>query len=119
MGFSGLVGGVKLTGGREHIWRFTKPFKCPTCAEGCVSPILLGGPRVLTHQRFGREKTKAIHCDQRKVKCAPTERNEYTGSAEQNRDRAIERAKNTQEILQIFKQYDYAAKATTNHSTCQ
>ncbi|KAF8246045.1 hypothetical protein K440DRAFT_376764 [Wilcoxina mikolae CBS 423.85] len=74
---------------KEHIWRFTKPFKCPNCFEG-----------------FGRDKTKAIHCDQRKVKCVTAETNDYEGSAEQQRDKAIERAKNTPEILLIFEQYD-------------
>lgn len=75
---------------REHIWRFTKPFKCHTCGEG-----------------FGREKTKAIHCDQRKVKCAPTAAIfEYEGSIEQQRDRGVERARNTTEILGHFAEYD-------------
>ncbi|KAI5819302.1 hypothetical protein BZA77DRAFT_168041 [Pyronema omphalodes] len=76
---------------KEHIWRFTKPFKCPTCLEG-----------------FGREKTKAIHCDQRKVKCVPAEQNQYEGSHEQRRDRSIDRAKNTPEIIQIFQEYQDA-----------
>ncbi|KAI5793939.1 hypothetical protein FPQ18DRAFT_161868 [Pyronema domesticum] len=76
---------------KEHIWRFTKPFKCPTCFEG-----------------FGREKTKAIHCDQRKVKCVPAEQNHYDGSHEQHRDRSIDRAKNTPEIIQIFEEYEDA-----------
>ena len=75
---------------REHIWRFTKPFKCPNCFEG-----------------FGREKTKAIHCDQRKVKCVASARNEYDGSPEQSRDRQIDRAKNTPQILKIFEAYEY------------
>ncbi|KAI5857701.1 hypothetical protein BZA05DRAFT_456284 [Tricharina praecox] len=74
---------------KEHIWRFTKPFKCPTCNEG-----------------FGREKTKAIHCQQRKVKCVPSERDEYDNSYEQHRDRQIDRAKNTPEIIGIFEEYD-------------
>lgn len=87
MSFNRLVSVINLSI-REHIWRFTKPFKCPTCGEG-----------------FGREKTKAIHCDQRKVKCTEQD-TDYEGSAEQQRDRQIERAKNTQEILEIFDEYD-------------
>lgn len=78
---------------REHVWRFTKPFKCPTCGEG-----------------FGREKTKAIHCEQRKVKCTHNMNNNYEGSYEQQRDRDIEAARNTSEMLDIFAKYEQQKK---------
>jgi len=65
---------------------------------------------------FGREKTKAIHCEQRKVKCAQSERNDYENSFEQQRDRQIDRAKNTPEIIGIFAEYERNCVPT---STCQ
>ncbi|CAZ85620.1 unnamed protein product [Tuber melanosporum] len=73
---------------KEHVWRWLKPFKCPTCGEG-----------------FGREKTRAIHCDQRKTKCKwmPST---YEGSAEQRRDLKIESAKSTKEMIEIFEEYE-------------
>lgn len=72
---------------KEHIWKFTKPFKCPTCGEG-----------------FGREKTKEIHLNERKVKCREA-KSTYEGSPELRRDQAIERAKNTKEMIEAFEQY--------------
>jgi hypothetical protein len=39
-------GADRLTGGREHIWRFTKPFKCPTCNEVCQQRTNTMGPTV-------------------------------------------------------------------------
>jgi hypothetical protein len=78
-----------LTGpSREHVWRWLKPFKCPNCGEG-----------------FGREKTRAIHCDQRKTKCKKNE-STYEGSAERRRDQKIEVAKTTKEMIDIFEEYE-------------
>ncbi|TGZ80046.1 hypothetical protein EX30DRAFT_396619 [Ascodesmis nigricans] len=79
---------------KEHIWRFTKPFKCYCCLEG-----------------FGREKTKAIHCNERKVKCVPVSINRYTGSLEQQRDEKINQARNTAEMINIFREYESRKKA--------
>ncbi|RPB02267.1 hypothetical protein L873DRAFT_1826699 [Choiromyces venosus 120613-1] len=73
---------------KEHVWRWLKPFKCPTCGEG-----------------FGREKTRAIHCDQRKTKCKKMP-STYEGSAEQRRDQKIESAKSTKEMIEIFEEYE-------------
>ncbi|CUS12149.1 unnamed protein product [Tuber aestivum] len=73
---------------KEHVWRWLKPFKCPTCGEG-----------------FGREKTRAIHCDQRKTKCKSMP-STYEGSAEQRRDQKIESAKSTREMIEIFEEYE-------------
>ncbi|KAG0633955.1 hypothetical protein HOY80DRAFT_562413 [Tuber brumale] len=73
---------------KEHVWRWLKPFKCPTCGEG-----------------FGREKTRAIHCEQRKTKCKRMP-STYEGSAEQRRDQKIESAKSTKEMIEIFEEYE-------------
>lgn len=73
---------------REHVWRFIKPFKCPTCGEG-----------------FGREKTKAIHCQQRKTPCVLTS-SDYEGSPDYRRDKRIETAKSTLEMIKIFEDYE-------------
>lgn len=42
------------------------------------------------------------------MKCVPAEQNHYDGSHEQHRDRSIDRAKNTPEIIQIFEEYEDA-----------
>ncbi|KAI5850471.1 hypothetical protein DFP73DRAFT_591341 [Morchella snyderi] len=73
---------------KEHVWRWLKPFKCANCGEG-----------------FGREKTKAIHCEQRKTKCK-TAVSTYEQSAEFRRDQQIESAKSTQEMIRIFDEYE-------------
>ncbi|KAL7275237.1 hypothetical protein RUND412_001825 [Rhizina undulata] len=73
---------------KEHVWKTTRPFRCPTCGEG-----------------FGREKTKAIHCEQKKVKCKP-KNSSYEGSAEQRRDQKIEAAKSTQEVQSILEEFN-------------
>lgn len=80
----------QLTPRREHVWRFIKPFKCPNCGEG-----------------FGREKTKAIHCLQRKTPCIATSTpSEYEGSPNHRRDQRIETAKSTHEMIKIFEDYE-------------
>ena len=48
----------------------------------------------------------------------PVERNAYDNSAAQRRDRAIERAKNTPEILDIFDTYESEAGAMSG-GTCR
>lgn len=73
---------------REHVWRFTRPFKCQTCGKG-----------------FGREKTRAIHSQDRKTKCSPAA-STYEGSCDYRRDRRIEAAKSTQDIIKIFEDCD-------------
>ncbi|KAH8155079.1 uncharacterized protein LAJ45_00088 [Morchella importuna] len=73
---------------KEHVWRWLKPFKCINCGEG-----------------FGREKTRAIHCEQRKTKCK-TAVSTYEQSAEFRRDQQIETAKSTQEMIRIFDEYE-------------
>ncbi|KAF8467828.1 hypothetical protein BDZ91DRAFT_793489 [Kalaharituber pfeilii] len=82
---------------KEHIWRYTKPFRCPTCSEG-----------------YGRQKTRDIHLA-KKNPCRPrpaTEYDEgtqeYEGSREQLRDRKIETAKSTSEIVNILREYERA-----------
>jgi len=73
-------------------------------------------PVLTFSQGFGREKTKAIHCQQRKVKCVPSERNDYENSYAQHRDQQIDRAKNTPEIIGILDEYDRNCQCTP---TCQ
>lgn len=73
---------------KEHVWRWLKPFKCANCGEG-----------------FGREKTRAIHCEQRKTKCKKAV-STYEHSAEWHRDLQIESAKSTDEMIRIFDEYE-------------
>lgn len=85
--FFSILANVRQTF-REHVWRWLKPFKCANCGEG-----------------FGREKTRAIHCEQRKTKCK-TAVSTYEKSAEFRRDQQIETAKSTQEMIRIFDEYE-------------
>jgi len=88
---------------KEHIWRYTRPFRCEKCGEG-----------------FGRDKTRQIH-GEKKVPCKPrpaTEYDEgsgtYEGSREQLRDQKIETAKSTFEIINILREYEQGSGIATN-----
>lgn len=88
---------------KEHIWRYTRPFRCEKCGEG-----------------FGRDKTRQIH-GEKKVPCKPrpaTEYDEgsitYEGSREQLRDQKIETAKSTFEIINILREYEQGSGISSN-----
>lgn len=88
---------------KEHIWRYTRPFRCGKCGEG-----------------FGRDKTRQIH-GEKKVPCKPrpaTEYDEgsgtYEGSREQLRDQKIETAKSTLEIINILREYEQGSGIHNN-----
>ncbi|KAF8455725.1 hypothetical protein BGX38DRAFT_1140358 [Terfezia claveryi] len=88
---------------KEHIWRYTRPFRCDKCGEG-----------------FGRDKTRQIH-GEKKVPCKPrpaTEYDEgsgtYEGSREQLRDQKIETAKSTFEIINILREYEQGSGIPSN-----
>ncbi|KAI5808210.1 hypothetical protein DFH27DRAFT_300284 [Peziza echinospora] len=82
---------------KEHIWQYTKPFRCKNCGEG-----------------YGRDKTRAIHIENRKIPCKPRPVSEwddkgsgrYEGSREEERDNKIQAAKTTDEIVKILQEYE-------------
>lgn len=84
---------------KEHVWRFTRPFHCPRCGEG-----------------FGRDKTRAIHLE-KKNPCQPRPATEqYEGSREHLRDKKIETAKSTQEIINVLREYGWGSDISGNNT---
>jgi hypothetical protein len=77
------------------VWQTTRPYRCNICLFG-----------------FGRDKTRAIHVKERKKGCkAPPPgssllREVYENSPEALRDRRIDAARSTEEIVQILDDYD-------------
>ncbi|RPA84660.1 hypothetical protein BJ508DRAFT_323226 [Ascobolus immersus RN42] len=80
---------------KEHVWQTTRPYRCNICLFG-----------------FGRDKTRAIHVKERKKGCKPPPpgsallREAYEHSPEAMRDRRIDAARSTEEIVQILDDYD-------------
>lgn len=80
---------------REHVWQTTRPYRCNICLFG-----------------FGRDKTRAIHVKERKKGCkrpppgSSLLKEAYEHSPEAMRDRRIDAARSTEEIMQILDDYD-------------
>ena len=82
---------------KEHVWRFTRPFHCPRCGEG-----------------FGRDKTRAIHLEKKNPCQSRPATEQYEGSREQLRDKKIETAKSTQEIINTLREYEWESGISGN-----